>query len=75
MKFLQKLLNRIPRPMFQVGLVDNNRTYWGFITPNWADVEEENKLENEYGDSDLLTFRIVLISPAKLENLDEFKGW
>jgi hypothetical protein len=69
--WFKRLLDRIPRPAYQVCL-DGMR---GYIIFRKRDAEEERKCSIEYEGKDLVTLKLVWISPAKLETLEEFAGW
>lgn len=70
----KRLLDRIPRPMYQVGLVESGRIEWGYICENRKKLKESLEMESESGEYSA-TYRVVWMSPAKLASIPEFMGW
>lgn len=77
-----KFVDRIPRIAYQVGIKNSwsikGKTYtqWGYILFGYKFLKENLELERaECEDDDEFTWRIRIISPAKLDTMGEFKGW
>lgn len=77
-----KLVDRIPRIAYQVGIRNTwsikNKSYteWGYVIFGIKNLKENLKLERENSENDDdFTWRPVFISPAKLETRGEFSGW
>ena len=78
MKFLKRILDYIPRNMYQIGLkyVGDDRIEWGYITPRYECFldEEAQRLEDDENDY-YYVYRAVWCSPKWLAAQTEFEGW